>query len=74
MKRWRCAIAPVMLALAIIVVENRPGANSIVGADLVAKAAPDVYTMQTVIAAYAANATLYTGKLPFDTVSRQQMK
>jgi tripartite-type tricarboxylate transporter receptor subunit TctC len=51
-----------------IVVENRPGANSIVGADLVARSAPDGYTALTVIAAHAANATLYAGKLPFDPV------
>src|SRR3954463_2429774 len=44
-----------------IVVDNRPGANSILGSDLVAKAAPDGYTMLTVIAGYAANATLYAG-------------
>jgi tripartite-type tricarboxylate transporter receptor subunit TctC len=51
-----------------IVVENRAGANSIIGADLVAKAAPDGYSIVTVIAAHAANATLYEGKLPFDPV------
>ena len=51
-----------------IVVENKPGANSILGADLAAKAAPDGYTFLTVIAAHAANATLYAGKLPFDSV------
>ena len=51
-----------------IVIENKPGANSIVGADLVAKSPPDGYTIVTVIAAHAANATLYTGKLPFDPV------
>ena len=51
-----------------IVIENKPGANSIVGADLVAKSPPDGYTILTVIAAHAANATLYTGKLPFDPV------
>ncbi len=51
-----------------IVVENKPGANSILGADLAAKAAPDGYTFLTVIAAHAANATLYAGKLPFDPV------
>jgi tripartite-type tricarboxylate transporter receptor subunit TctC len=48
------------------VVDNRPGANSILGSDLAAKAAPDGYTMVTVIAGYAANVTLYQGKLPFD--------
>jgi tripartite-type tricarboxylate transporter receptor subunit TctC len=49
-----------------IVVDNRPGANSILGSDLAAKSAPDGYTMVTVIAGYAANVTLYAGKLPFD--------
>ena len=49
-----------------IVVDNRPGANSILGSDIAAKAAPDGYTMVTVIAGYAANVTLYAGKLPFD--------
>jgi len=51
-----------------VVIENKPGANSIVGADFVAKAPPDGYTMLTVIAAHAANATLYAGKLNFDPV------
>ncbi|HET9470384.1 MAG TPA: tripartite tricarboxylate transporter substrate-binding protein, partial [Usitatibacter sp.] len=51
-----------------IVIENKPGANSIVGVDYVAKSAPDGYTILTVIAAHAANATLYAGKLNFDPV------
>src|SRR5205809_850915 len=51
-----------------IVIENKPGANSIVGAELVARSAPDGYTVLTVIAAHAANATLYAGKLSFDPV------
>ncbi len=51
-----------------IVVENKPGANSIIGADLVSKSAPDGYSIVTVIAAHAANATLYKDKLPFDPV------
>jgi tripartite-type tricarboxylate transporter receptor subunit TctC len=51
-----------------IVVDNRPGANSILGTDLVAKAAPDGYTIVTVIAGHAANATLYQGKLSYDQV------
>ena len=49
-----------------IVVDNRPGANSILGSDLAAKSAPDGYTMVTVIAGYSANVTLYAGKLPFE--------
>src|SRR5258706_871675 len=51
-----------------IVIENKPGANSIVGVESVARSPPDGYTALTVIAAHAANATLYTGKLAFDPV------
>ena len=51
-----------------IVVENKPGANSIIGADIVAKSTPDGYSIVTVIAAHAANVTLYQGKLPFEPV------
>jgi tripartite-type tricarboxylate transporter receptor subunit TctC len=51
-----------------IVIENKPGANSMVGAEIVARSAPDGYTVITVIAAHAANATLYAGKMPFDPV------
>ncbi len=49
------------------VIESKPGANGIIGADAVAKAAPDGYTLGVVIAAHSANASLYP-KLPFDTV------
>jgi tripartite-type tricarboxylate transporter receptor subunit TctC len=51
-----------------IVVENKPGANSIVGAEAAAKSAPDGYTLLTVIGGHAANATLYAGRLNFDPV------
>ncbi len=51
-----------------IVVENKPGANSILGADIAAKSAPDGHTFLTVIGAHAANATLYAGRLPYDVV------
>jgi tripartite-type tricarboxylate transporter receptor subunit TctC len=51
-----------------IVIENKPGANSLLGADIAAKATPDGYTFLTVIAAHAANATLYAGRMPFDPV------
>ena len=51
-----------------IVVDNKPGANALLGADLAAKAPPDGHTFLTVIAAHAANATLYAGRMPFDPV------
>jgi tripartite-type tricarboxylate transporter receptor subunit TctC len=50
------------------VVDNKPGANSLIGAEIVANAASDGYTFLTVIAAHAANKTLYAGKLKFDPV------
>jgi tripartite-type tricarboxylate transporter receptor subunit TctC len=50
-----------------IVFENKPGANAIIGTDVVAKAAPDGYTFGTVIAAHAVNASL-NPKLPYDTL------
>jgi tripartite-type tricarboxylate transporter receptor subunit TctC len=50
-----------------IVFENKPGANAVIGTDAVAKAAPDGYTIGTVIAAHAVNATL-NPRLPYDTV------
>ena len=51
------------------VVDNKPGANSLIGAEIVANAPPDGYTFLTVIAAHAANKTLYEGKLKFDPVA-----
>jgi tripartite-type tricarboxylate transporter receptor subunit TctC len=50
-----------------IIFENKPGANAIIGTDVVAKAPPDGYTIGTVIAAHAVNATL-NPKLPYDTL------
>lgn len=48
-----------------VVIDNKPGANSIIGVDAVAKAAPDGHTFGVVIAAYAANTSLYP-KLPYN--------
>jgi tripartite-type tricarboxylate transporter receptor subunit TctC len=48
-----------------VVIDNKPGANSIIGVDALAKSAPDGYTFAVVIAAYSANITLYP-KLPYD--------
>ena len=49
-----------------VVVENKPGANTIVAADAVAKSAPDGYTvLMTTDATFSINPHLYS-KLPFD--------
>ena len=48
-----------------IVVDNRGGAGSIVGSDLVAKSAPDGYTLLLCTTANAINASLIP-KLPYD--------
>ncbi len=48
-----------------VVVDNKPGANGIVAVDTLAKAAPDGQTFAVVIAAHAANTSLYK-KLPYE--------
>ncbi len=49
-----------------VVVENKPGGNTIIGADAVAKAAPDGYTLfMGSSASLAVNPLLYS-KLPYD--------
>ena len=50
-----------------IVVDNRPGAGTVIGSDLLAKSPPDGYTLSVQINALAANHTLYA-KLPYDTL------
>lgn len=48
-----------------VTIDNKPGANSIIGVDMLAKAPADGSTFAVVIAAYAANTTLYP-RLPYD--------
>lgn len=50
-----------------IIVENKPGASSIIGTEIVAKAPPDGYTLLLTNGAIASNPTFF--KLPFDTQS-----
>jgi tripartite-type tricarboxylate transporter receptor subunit TctC len=49
------------------VVENRGGAAGTIGAELVAKAAPDGYTIMVHSTSHVGNASLYK-KLPYDTL------
>ncbi len=52
-----------------VVVENKPGANGMLGADFVAKAAPDGYTLLVgTMGTHGINASLYK-KLPYDTIN-----
>ena len=50
-----------------VIVENRPGAGTVIGADAVAKAPPDGHTILLNVTAHAVNATLVK-KLPYDTL------
>lgn len=52
----------------VVVVDNRPGANGMLGSSMVAKSAPDGYTIGVATPGnHAANASLYK-EVPYDTV------
>jgi len=50
-----------------VVVDNRPGASGIVGSQIVAKSAPDGYTLLMVFPSHVVNQSLYPD-VPYDTV------
>jgi tripartite-type tricarboxylate transporter receptor subunit TctC len=50
-----------------VVIDYKTGANGLIGADYVAKAAPDGYTMLIMTGSFSANAALYK-KIPFDPI------
>lgn len=50
-----------------VVIDNRPGANGIVGTDILAKSPPDGYTFLYQTGSHVANVSMYR-KLPYDSV------
>ena len=50
-----------------VIVENRAGANGIIGTEAAARAAPDGYTITLIPSGHAVNASIYR-KLPYDSI------
>ncbi|MBI3936247.1 MAG: tripartite tricarboxylate transporter substrate binding protein [Betaproteobacteria bacterium] len=50
-----------------VIVDNRPGANTIIGTELAAKSPPDGYTIILVPSSHAINQSLYR-RLPYDAI------
>ncbi|RZL87795.1 MAG: tripartite tricarboxylate transporter substrate binding protein [Variovorax sp.] len=66
------AVRPLGVALAAqmgqpVIVENRAGANGVIGTDYVSKAAPDGYTLLAVTASFALNPSMYKD-LKYDVI------
>jgi tripartite-type tricarboxylate transporter receptor subunit TctC len=50
-----------------VLVDNRPGAGSVIGTEIVARAAPDGHTLLVIAASFTATPALHA-KLPFDSL------
>ena len=50
-----------------VVIDNRPGANSIIGTELAARSAPDGHTLLLIAVGHATNVSMVK-KLPYDTL------
>jgi tripartite-type tricarboxylate transporter receptor subunit TctC len=50
-----------------VIVDNRPGSSGIAGAELVARAAPDGYTLMVIASSFSINPAL-SRKLPYDSI------
>ena len=50
-----------------VVVENRPGASTLIGSAAVAKAAPDGYTLVVAVSSHTTNPAMHSS-MPFDTL------
>ena len=50
-----------------VIIDNRPGANGVVGTEITAKAPPDGYTILMVNSGHTVNPGMYK-KLPYDTI------
>jgi tripartite-type tricarboxylate transporter receptor subunit TctC len=50
-----------------VIVDNRPGAGGMIGSEMVAKAAPDGYTLLMAYTSHVTNPSLWT-RIPYDTL------
>ncbi|MBV8391733.1 MAG: tripartite tricarboxylate transporter substrate binding protein [Alphaproteobacteria bacterium] len=66
----RLAMASLSEALGVpVVIENKPGAGGTIGSDMIAKAAPDGYTLGIATSSSHAAAPVFRRDLPYDPVT-----
>ena len=51
-----------------VIIDNRPGASGMIGTDIVAKSAPDGYTLASVASSHVLHPSLYR-QVPFNTIN-----